>query len=128
MANKIEAEIARLMKTGMTEEEARECALYDAEVEAGHATEYDLTPEQQKAAKKYTNVDTKKPSTKPRKPPERKPNEAKRKVIKFIEHCLSTSKNQLSNIKVTNIERQIDFTYQGAEFSITLTQHRPPKT
>ena len=48
----IESEVKRLMATGMTEAEARETALYDAEIEAGHDTEYDLTEEQKKVAKK----------------------------------------------------------------------------
>ena len=64
MAKSIEAEVKRLMATGMSEEEARETALYDAEVDADKKEEktlaYDLTPEQKKVAKKYTNTGSKK--------------------------------------------------------------------
>lgn len=120
----IEKEVKRLMATGMTEAEARETALYDAEVEAGEATEFDLTPEQQKVAKKYTNVGMKRPTEYQFSKRERKPNEGKRELIEIFKHALENA--QIAP-NVSNIERQIDFVYKNEQFSITLTQHRQKK-
>lgn len=120
----IEKEVKRLMATGMTEAEARETALYDAEVEAGEATEFDLTPEQQKIAKKYTNTGTKKKTEYQFSKRERKPNEGKRELIEIFKQALENA--QIAP-NVSNIERQIDFVYKNEHFSITLTQHRPKK-
>ena len=117
----IEKEVKRLMATGMTEAEARETALYDAEVEAGEATEFDLTPEQQKVAKKYTNTGTKKRTEYQFSKRERKPNEGKRELIEILKQALE---NAQITPNVSNIERQIDFVYKNEHFSITLTQHR----
>ena len=112
------------MATGMTEAEARETALYDAEVEAGEATEFDLTPEQQKVAKKYTNTGTKKRTEYQFSKRERKPNEGKRELIEILKQALE---NAQITPNVSNIERQIDFVYKNEHFSITLTQHRQKK-
>ena len=120
----IEKEVKRLMATGMTEAEARETALYDAEVEAGEATEFDLTPEQQKIAKKYTNTGTKKKTEYQFSKRERKPNEGKRELIEIFKQALE---NAQITPTVSNIERQIDFVYKNEHFSITLTQHRQKK-
>lgn len=120
----IKKEVKRLMATGMTEAEARETALYDAEVEAGEATEFDLTPEQQKVAKKYTNTGTKKRTEYQFSKRERKPNESKRELIEIFKQALENA--QIAP-NVSNIERQIDFVYKNEHFSITLTQHRQKK-
>lgn len=128
MAN-LDAEIKRLMATGMSEADARELAEYDAQVEHDEKTEFDLTAEQQKVAKNYTATHTKKtPTTYNFKKRERKPNDAKREIINFLKNSLTnTEEIKPQGVTVTNIERQIDFTYSGEQFSITLTQHRPKK-
>lgn len=118
-------EVKRLQGLGMTEAEAVETVLYDDEVEHDRPTEFDLTKEQAKVAKQYTSVDTKK-----RKPEytftkrERKPNEVKRELIKIFQQALDSA--EIDN-NVSNIERQIDFEYEGKQFSVTLTEHRPKK-
>ena len=118
-------EVKRLCGLGFSEAEAVETVLYDDEVEHGRKTEFDLTPEQEKVAKKYTDIGSKKRSanytfTKR----ERKPNEAKRELIEMLKKAFE---NAEIDAKVSNIERQIDFSYGGEEYSITLTQHRKPK-
>ena len=87
MAN-LEKEVKRLMATGMSEAEARETALYDMEVEADKPTEFDLTAEQQKVAKKYTNTGTKKKTEYQFSKRERKPNETKRHIMGDAERRL----------------------------------------
>ena len=49
------------------------------------------------------------------------------KIIKFLNKCLQTSKSQITDLNISNIERQIDFTYDGKSYSLTLTEHRPSK-
>ena len=116
-------EVKRLCGLGMTEAEAVETVLYDDEVEHGRPTEIDLTPEQEKVAKKYTAVGTKKRTNYTFTKRERKPNEAKRELIEILRQALA----EMDNVKVSNIERQIDFDFEGEQFSVTLTQHRKPK-
>ena len=116
-------EVKRLCGLGMTEAEAVETVLYDDEVEHGRPTEFDLTPEQEKVAKKYTAVGTKKRTNYTFTKRERKPNEAKRELIEILRQTLA----EMDNVKVSNIERQIDFDFEGEQFSVTLTQHRKPK-
>ena len=117
-------EIKRLMATGMTEAEAEETLLYDEAVEKGESTEYDLTAEQAKVAKKYTAVDTKKRTEYTFSKRERKPNETKRELIEILKKALENAQIEPN---VSNIERQIDFLYENKQFSITLTEHRPKK-
>ena len=118
-------EIKRLMAVGMSEAEAEETVLYDEAVDKGESTEFDLTAEQAKIAKKYTAVDTKKRSTEYTfTKRERKPNESKRELIEIFKKAL---KNAQIEPNVSNIERQIDFLFDNKEFSITLTEHRPKK-
>lgn len=120
-------EVKRLQNLGMTENEAIETVLYDDEVEHNKSTEFDLTEEQAKIAKHYTTIDSKKRKTEYTfTKRERKPNNAKRFLIDNIKEFLSANDNILS-LNVSNIERQIDFEYEGKQFSITLTEHRPKK-
>lgn len=117
-------EVKRLCGLGMTEAEAVETVLYDDDVDHDRPTEFDLTPEQEKVAKKYTAVGTKKrPANYTFTKRERKPNEAKRELIEILHEALA----EMDNVKVSNIERQIDFDFEGEQFSVTLTQHRKPK-
>ncbi len=119
-------EIKRLMAIGMSETEAEETVLYDEAVEKGESTEFDLTEEQAKVAKKYTAVDTKKRSTEYTfTKRERKPNESKRELIEILKKALENAQI-LPNL--SNIDRQIDFLFDNKQFSITLTEHRQKKT
>lgn len=125
-----EKEVKRLQGLGFSETEATEMVLYDDDIEHGKATEYDLTEEQKKVAKQYTAVDSK------RKNPnyvftkrERKPNETKRTIMKWLKVLFDgfELKGEVSSVNLSNIERQIDFECDGKQFSITLTEHRQKK-
>lgn len=126
MNREFEKEVKRLMATGMTEAEARETALYDMEIEAGHKTEYDLTAEQEKASKKARGTGTRTYTFKQR---ERKPNETKRWIMKQI-HALFQGielNGDCKGINLSNIERTLDFEIDGKQYTLTLTEHRPKK-
>lgn len=129
MAKSIEAEVKRLMATGMTEAEARETALYDAEVEAGAPTEYDLTAEQQKVAKKYTATGSKKKTEYQFSQRERKPNETKREIMRMLKVLFEGHElnGNCKGVTLSNIERTLDFEKDGKQYTLTLTEHRPKK-
>lgn len=128
MAN-LEKEVKRLMATGMSEAEARETALYDMEVEADKPTEFDLTAEQQKVAKKYTNTGTKKKTEYQFSKRERKPNETKRHImgdVKTLFQGLELN-GVCKDVNLSNPERTLDFEMDGKQYTLTLTEHRPKK-
>lgn len=129
MAKSIEAEVKRLMATGMTEAEARETAEYDLAVESGEATEFDLTAEQQKVAKKYTNTGTKKRAEYQFTQRERKPNEIKRKIMTCVRILFEGMElnGECKGVTLSNIERTLDFEMNGKQYTLTLTEHRPKK-
>lgn len=128
--NAFDKEVKRLMGAGMSESEARETVLYDMDIEAGKATEFDLTPEQQKVAKKYTNTGTKKRPTEYQfSKRERKPNETKRHImgdVKTLFHGLELN-GICKGVCLSNPERTLDFEMDGKQYTLTLTEHRAKK-
>jgi hypothetical protein len=116
--------------------EEADCAWYDREVDKGHKTEHDLTPEQEKnvkawrkglnGAKSQAAVDAYGKTHVKR---ERKPNEVKRQVIDWVRVMLEgfALNGKLDGVSVSNPERAVDFTCGGKSYTLTLTEHRPPK-
>ena len=116
-------QLEALMNLGMTEEEARQVMEDDAKIEHGEKMEFDLTKEQEKNTRQYRQAD-RKPFIPDLKPRERKPNEAKRELIRAIEEMLSCSDIQADEVIITNIERQIDFKYNGVRYRVVLSAPR----
>lgn len=111
-------------KHGCSLEDA-ECAWWDAQIDKGNPTPYDLTPEQEKESRKANRPKATKSVDaygKERKR-ERKPNEDKRLLI----DCLTDALRDFDNCEVVNPERQVDFHLNGVHYSVTLTAHRKPK-
>lgn len=120
-----EEDIVKAMKSlDLTREEAIEMLQDDEDIERGESKDFDLTPEQQKVAKEMTKTGTRKTGEKVKR--ERKPNEDKRYLIQEL-HLMLSENQDIENENVTNIERQIDFEYNGVKYSVTLTAHREPK-
>lgn len=112
-----------------SEAEAREVVEADAAIDKGEKL-FELTDEQKKASKKARATGTKKRPTAYRfEKRERKPNEVKRWIIERVKIlCEGWELNgDALNVKVTNIERSIDFNIDGRAFTLTLTEHRKPK-
>lgn len=63
---------------------------------------------------------------KPRKAPQRKPDETKRMLVRTLENCLSTL-GPCENVEVTNIERMIAFSIGEDKYEVTLSKKRKPK-
>lgn len=92
----------------------------------------DLTPEQKAMAKEMAQADRKKETT-PRKR-ERKPDDDKRLIIDFlnsglIDFCHDFDENCIDDdVIVTNPEREIEFTFKGNRYRLTLSKPRKEKS
>ena len=118
-------QIQKMMKTlGLTEQEARELLADDAKIDKGQKMAFDLTPEQEKNAKKARATGTKKPTAYKFENRKRKENTEKRDILKAI---FELAEDCWDNAVLVNPERQVDFHLNGNHYSITLTCHRPPK-
>ena len=75
-------------------------------------------------AKKARRADRKKVETVKR---ERKPDEDKRELIQYLESKLEDAHHydmDLDNITITNPEREMEFTYNGIKYRLTLMRPR----
>lgn len=117
-------EIQRLMDLlDITEQEALELLEDDRKIDKGEAMEFDLTPEQEKNVKQIKNgmarcVDAygKTRTRTVKEDPE------KLYLIENIKSQLTTAK--CNNIIVTNLQREINFEYNGRKFKIVLSAPR----
>ena len=114
-------------------EEADEILKADKAIDRGERVSFDLSPEQEKMAKKFANVDTKK-----RKKPTvynldargktRKENPTKASIIAELAKFLTeNSENACEMVEITNKERQIAFKIGENDYELTLVQKRKPK-
>ena len=118
-------QIQKLMKNlGLTEQEARELLADDTTVDKGQKMDFDLTPEQEKNAKKARATGTKKPTAYKFENRKRKENPEKRDILKAV---FELAEDCWDNAELVNPERQVDFHLNGNHYSLTLTCHRPPK-
>jgi hypothetical protein len=118
-------QIQKAMKAlGLTEQEAREMLADDAKIDKGQKMAFDLTPEQEKNAKKARATGTKKPTAYKFENRKRKENPEKRDILKAL---FELAEDCWDNAELVNPERQVDFHLNGNHYSITLTCHRPPK-
>lgn len=125
-----EERLARIKKVFPNEEEARDILEYDKAVEAGEPTKYDLPPDKLKAARKYTHTGTRKtPTAYKFNKKERKPNATKGGLVaELAEFLEKNSSFEVSNLVVTNKERQLSFMVGNETFELTLVQKRKPKS
>jgi len=131
-----EKRIAMLMKKlDITREEALELEGYDADVNKGKKTQYDLTPEQEKVAKKMTHVTEYAKSASVKR--ERKPNELNKTRSQAFRQgqcqqilCPVPEEAQgqvYEDVTVTNKSRMIAFSVNGKRFELALVEKREPK-
>lgn len=116
-------QIAAFKKLGMTDEEIRECLADDEAVERGEKMSFDLTPEQEKNAKKARGTGTKKkPAAYKFETRKRKENPVKRELIQRLFAIFEGE-----DATITNPERVIELHRGEDVFEITLSQKRKPK-
>lgn len=126
-------QIERMRKAGFSEEEIRDMMDADARIDKGEKL-FEQTAEQKRASKQAMNGMAKSQEAvnaygkKVKR--ERKPNEVKRWIIERVKIlCEGWELNgDALNVNVTNLERTIDFEIDGRAFTLTLTEHRKPKT
>lgn len=113
----------------MTDQEKQELLAYDKAVERGEKTEYDLSPDKEKAARKYAHAGTRKqPVAYKFTPRQRKPNATKGGIIaELAEFLEKNSQFSIAELEITNKERQIAFKIGEDSFELTLVQKRKPK-
>ena len=114
--------------------EADEILKADKAIDRGERVPFDLSPEKEKLAKKFANVDTKQ-----RKKPTvynldargkaRKENPTKASIIAELAKFLTeNSENACEMVEITNKERQIAFKIGENAYELTLVQKRKPKS
>lgn len=130
-----ETQKERIMRVlDVSAEEADEILKADKAIDRGERVPFDLSPEQEKIAKKFANVDTKK-----RKKPTvynldargkaRKENPTKASIIAELAKFLTeNSENACEMVEITNKERQIAFKIGENAYELTLVQKRKPKS
>lgn len=123
-----EKQIAYFMeKLRCTREEAEECIQMDEVIDKGGRTPYDLSPEEEKAAKKMANA-KRQPTAYKFQKRERKENATKAGIIAEIAKFLTeNSEFSTENVEITNKERMIAFKIGENAYEITLVQKRKPK-
>lgn len=119
-----EKRVANLMKSlGCTREEAIEVIREDDEIDGMSMKEVnaDLTAEQKKAMKDATKTGTKKRTDVKR---ERKVDETKKRLLNGFRVFLE---GLGASVKPLETEAEMHFSFEGAEYTVKLIKHRPPK-
>lgn len=99
-------------------DEARQVQKDDKRIDRGEKL-FELPPELEAGAKKARQTGTRKVTEVKR---ERKPDEDKRELIQYLESSLEDAYPDLDlgNITITNPEREMEFTYNGKKYRLTL--------
>lgn len=104
---------------GCDEETARQVIADDEKIDKGEKL-FEQTAEQKANSKKYRQGD-RKPTVYKLEPRERKADTDKREIIQTLDEALC---DLVDNVTVTNIERQIDFEFNGRKFRVVLSAPR----
>lgn len=107
---------------GCDEKTALEILEFDKQVDQGLIKD-DLTPEQKKAVKKYTQVARGVNAYGKEQKREVKADEPKRYIIELINMALAND-NQISEIEITNIQKNITFKIGNDTYEIDLKRKR----
>lgn len=106
-------------KTGCSIQDAIDMIQADKDIDSGKRVVFDLSPEDEKAAKKYANSTEKKKTVR-----QRAENPTKRAIIAEM---FAVLEDIADNVAVTNPERMISFEIGDNKYEIMLTQKRKPK-
>lgn len=122
-------QIIAMRKLGMSQKEIDDVLAADKAIDRGERMPFDLSKEDEKIAKKYANVGTRKgPTAYNFNKRERKPNATKGSIIEeLFKFFTEMGETAYENVEILNKERMIGFTVGDNRFEITLTQKRKPK-
>lgn len=116
----MEEKIKCLMENlGCDYETAKQVVLDDERIDKGEKL-FEQTAEQKANSKKYRQGD-RKPTVYKLDKRERKADVDKREIIQTLDDALC---DLVDNVTVTNIERQIDFEFNGRKFRVVLSAPR----
>lgn len=119
---KREQQIKKLMELrGYSEEEATQIVLDDEATDRGVIHPWNLSKEQEKENRKHRQVDK---SDREKKAPakrERKADTEKREILAL---AIESLKPCVDDLNILNEEREVEFTYKGRKFKITLSAPR----
>lgn len=120
-------QLQRIMENlGCNEETARQVMADDKAIDRGERMSFDLSPEQEKLAKKYANVqEHKKPTVYKFDTRKRKENATKKEIIEELNVFLN--EKGYENLEILNVERQIGFNVGDKRYELTLVEKRTPK-
>ena len=109
MAETQKEKIMRIL--GVSDSEADDILASDKAIDQGKRVDFDLSPEQEKLAKKFANAGTRKaPTVYKFDQKKRKENPTKAGIIEYLSECLKENgENACENVEITNKERQIAF-------------------
>lgn len=110
-----------MLHLGVDEQTAEQLMADDKAIDRGERMPFDLTKEQEKAALKVARGERKEPRVYKFDNRKRKENTTKSNFIAVLSEFLA---EKVENLEIPNAEREISFTLEGKNFSLTLTQHR----
>ena len=114
-----EDRIQILMKNlGVTEAEARQVLADDKAIDQGKRMAFDLTPEQEKATRKYRQAETDPDKPKEKVERKRKENPGKQSIINAIAETLG---GMCDSVEVTNKEREMLVMWDGGKYKVVLS-------
>ena len=122
--------VDKLVEMGYSPDDALSMVKDDILIDTGEAPNWlnKLTDEQKKVSREARQVSKEVVAGKAKRT--RAEDHDKRALIEAIEESIGELVNyteDASNLIVTNPEREIEFTYHGRKFKITLSAPRPPK-
>ena len=127
-------QLAAMERLGFTAEEIKDIIETDDAIDKGQKVYFDLDPEKEKEAKKYTKAGTRKAPTvykldNAEGKRSRKENPTKAGIIAELARFLTeTSENACEMVEITNKERQIAFSISNVKYELTLVQKRASKS
>lgn len=118
-------------KLGLSIAEAVDVIQKDKIIDKGGRTEFDLSKEQEKQAKKFANAGTRKTPVAYKwntaDKPKTKANPTKEGIISIIAESLKNCGLEIENLEIPNKGKLITFTLGGNNFKLDLVQQRAKK-
>ena len=95
----------------------------DEAIDKGERLDWEPTIEEEKEMRKATRLKVDRKPSGERKPREREADNVKREIVAKVAEAMG----QYENVAIANVEREVTFVIDGAEYSLTLTKHRKSK-
>ena len=114
---------AVMLAANCSYEDAGQVIEDDEAIDKGERLDWEPTIEEEKEMRKATRLKVDRKPSGERKPREREADTVKREIVAKVAEAMG----QYENVEITNIEREVTFVIDGAEYSLTLTKHRKSK-